>query len=128
VTSTSLRPLVRDGAPFFIPLRPGGKSHRSLSLIRWRLTIVIEVVGLAINRCRARQRDCVDCTGHGSVSSATHLAIVDCCPDVVSNQKRAPFGPLWERDRGADKVAFGKLDAAMTQNIVSGGVMKIEVG
>jgi len=25
-------------------------------------------------------------------------------------------GSLWESDRGADKIAFGKLDAAMTQN------------
>jgi len=35
---------------------------------------------------------------------------------------------LWKCDRGADKVAFGKLDATIAQNIVSGGVMKIEVG
>jgi hypothetical protein len=65
---------------------------------------------------------------------ATHLAIgrLAAGPDVArrSNQKHAPIlrGSLWESDRGADKVAFGKLDAAMTQNIVSGGVMKIEVG
>jgi hypothetical protein len=37
-------------------------------------------------------------------------------------------GPSGESDRGADKIALGKLDAAMPQNIVGGRVMKIEVG
>jgi hypothetical protein len=76
----------------------------------------------------------VDCTGHRSCA-AKHLAIdrLAAGPDVVrrSNQKHSALfsrGPLWERDRGTDKVPFGKLDAAITQNIVSGGVMKIEIG
>jgi hypothetical protein len=61
-----------------------------------------------------------------------HLAI-DCrprCGPPTQPKGRALFsrGSLWETDRGADKVAFGKLDAAIAQNIVSGRVMKIKIG
>jgi hypothetical protein len=66
---------------------------------------VIEVVGLAM--------------------TGTVLASATAQPKARALFSR---GPLWEGDRGADKVAFGKLDAAMAQNIVSGRVMKIEVG
>jgi hypothetical protein len=50
--------------------------------------------------------------------------------DDPTKSTQAPLlrGSLWESDRGADKVAFGKLDAAITQNIVRGGVVKIEIG
>ena len=74
---------------------------------------------------------------YGGQSHGTDFALLSgwagrTFPDKVGLlfEQRAVFvrGPLWEGDRGADKVAFGKLDAAMTQNIVSGGVMKIEVG
>jgi hypothetical protein len=34
---------------------------------------------------------------------------------------------LWKRDRGAHKVAFGKLDATIAQNVVGGRVMKKEI-
>jgi hypothetical protein len=48
-------------------------------------------------------------------------------PSLTARDRR-DLQRLCERDRGTDKVAFGKLDAAITQNIVSRRVMKIEVG
>jgi hypothetical protein len=44
------------------------------------------------------------------------------------SRTRSPSrGPLCKCDRGAHKVAFADLDAAMAQNIVGSRVMKIAV-
>ena len=66
--------------------------------------------------------------GMAASRAAMHPAIgrLAARPDVV--RRSVPRGPLRESDRGADKVPFGKLDAAIAQNVVSGRVMKIEVG
>jgi hypothetical protein len=96
------------------------------------LTIVIEVVGLATADAVPATTIGVGFTGH--VASARvqpriwRLAVLALTWCVAKSARPFSRGPLWEIDRGADRVSFGKLDAAMTQNIVSGRVMKIEVG
>jgi hypothetical protein len=91
--------------------------------------VVSQSISVTLSPAQAYQS-----TGHGSESfgAATiwRLAVWLLALVRPSTKSTRLFsrGPLWESDRGADKVAFGKLYAAMTQNIVSGGVMKIEVG